>query len=174
MKEDILSRIRVYMIGRDRLLEAFLPRAMYVLPDKLKPQPAIPHLQFVMLTSESPLDLVKEGWNTNAEGFDETERATDEIAEAFRATLVSARAFTAKLHGVPAGAGMFTEIVDGVTELAGITTLPPYRGRGIAAALTTHMSQVAFAQGAEIVTLLVDNPAARRVYERVGFVGVES
>jgi predicted GNAT family acetyltransferase len=64
---------------------------------------------------------------------------------------------------------MFTEIHEGVTELVGITTLSPFRRRGIAAALTAYMTLIAFQQGATLVFLIAANAQAGRVYERAGF-----
>jgi predicted GNAT family acetyltransferase len=65
---------------------------------------------------------------------------------------------------------MFTTISDnGVTELVGITTLGPFRRRGIAASLTAYMTDQALAHGATTVFLTAANEPAGRVYERVGF-----
>lgn len=128
-------------------------------------------LTFVTITDASPLDEVRESLDVNEFGFDPdaAQPATDEQAENFRATLQTARAFTARLHGRPASAGMYTAPVAGVTELLGIATLEQYRGQGIAAALTAHMASSAFAQGCDIVFLWTANPAARRAYEHAGF-----
>ena len=66
------------------------------------------------------------------------------------------------------GAGKFTEIHQGWTELGGITTLSPFRRRGIAAVVTAFLTQEAFRQGATRAFLLAGKQASR-VYERVGF-----
>lgn len=128
-------------------------------------------LTFVTVTDASPLDEVRENLDVNEFGFDPAmaQPATDEQATQFRATLRAAKAFTARLHGYPAGAGMYTAPVAGMTELVGIATLEQYRGRGIAAALTAHMASSAFAQGCDLVFLWTANPAARRAYEHAGF-----
>jgi ribosomal protein S18 acetylase RimI-like enzyme len=128
-------------------------------------------LTFVTITEASPLDEVRENLDVNEFGFDPTtaQPATDEQAVRFRTMLRVARAFTARLHGRPAGAGMYTTPMAGVTELAGIATLEQYRGRGIAAALTAHMASSAFTLGCDLVFLATANPAARRVYEHARF-----
>ncbi len=128
-------------------------------------------LTFVTVTDTSPLDEVQENLDVNEFGFDPAmaQPTTEEQAETFRATLQSARLFTARLHGRPASAGMYTAPVAGVTELVGIATLELYRGQGIAAALTAHMASSAFAQGCDLVFLWTANPAARRAYARAGF-----
>jgi predicted GNAT family acetyltransferase len=59
--------------------------------------------------------------------------------------------------------------VDGIAELAGITTLSPYRRRGIGAGLTSELVRVAFMQGVDTAILSTENPIAARVYQRVGF-----
>ena len=64
---------------------------------------------------------------------------------------------------------MYTPPYGGVTELAGITTLDRFRGRGIATALTAYMTQSAFTQNCDLVFLTTSNPIARRAYERAGF-----
>ena len=73
------------------------------------------------------------------------------------------------VDGEPAAAGQFTAPEDGLTELAGIGTLPEFRRRGIAAALTGALAAAAFARGVEIAFLTPGDDDTRRVYERAGF-----
>jgi predicted GNAT family acetyltransferase len=116
------------------------------------------------------LEDIKDGWNVNSRGFDPKPiEATDTIADEFRKTLITSRAFTAYLRDQAVAAGMFTEIKDGLTELVGITTLPEYRRLGIGAALTAAMTRAAFDSGVEVVFLIAGNAEAARVYERIGF-----
>ncbi|HEU0028872.1 MAG TPA: GNAT family N-acetyltransferase [Ktedonobacterales bacterium] len=128
-------------------------------------------LTFIAITEASPLDETRENLDINEFGFDPAaaKPATDEQAARFRDTLAAGRAFTARLDGHPASAGMYTTPLAGVTELVGITTLEQYRGRGIAAALTAHMASAAFAQGCDLAFLTTANLAARRAYEHAGF-----
>jgi ribosomal protein S18 acetylase RimI-like enzyme len=70
--------------------------------------------------------------------------------------------------GEPAAGGLFTAPQDGLTELAGIGTLPAFRRRGIAAALTAALAAEAFARGVEIAFLTPGDDDTRRVYERAG------
>ncbi len=140
-------------------------------PQTLRSPALLPGLTFVTLTQTAPLADVREGLDVNEFGFDPTsaQPATEEQAERFRATLGAARAFTARLDGEGAGAGMYTPPYGRVTELAGIATLDRFRGRGIATALTAYMTQSAFTQGCDLVFLATSNPIARRAYERAGF-----
>jgi GNAT superfamily N-acetyltransferase len=79
------------------------------------------------------------------------------------------RSLLARADGVPAGTASRTEIADGVSELAGIGVLEPYRRRGIAAALTSATAGDAIAAGAELCFLTPGDAGAERVYERAGF-----
>ncbi|MBI3959927.1 MAG: GNAT family N-acetyltransferase, partial [Chloroflexi bacterium] len=120
----------------------------------------------------SPED-VAENWNINARGFDPSATLalpTDVLA--FRDTLGKSRAFTARLDGVGISAGMYTDIIDGVTELVGIATLHESRRRGIGGALTAFVTQTAFADGASLAFLSAANEEAGRVYRRVGYQSV--
>ncbi len=139
--------------------------------DTSRPVSLIPGLTFVEIIESSPLSDVRENLDVNEFGFDSdgAKAATDEQAGEFRAQLGSARAFTAKLSGTAAAAGMYTAIHERITELVGITTLEPFRGRGIAGALTAHMAQAALESGCDLVFLRTTNPVALRAYERVGF-----
>jgi ribosomal protein S18 acetylase RimI-like enzyme len=77
--------------------------------------------------------------------------------------------------GGPAGtlvaAGSATPVPGGAVHLGSIGTLPASRGRGYAGALTARMTADGVAEhGLVTLGLYDDNVAARRVYERLGFV----
>lgn len=139
--------------------------------EQFQPAGAVSGLAVVTLTSESPLEAVQQGLDVNERGFDleYTGSATEELAATYRSTLITARAFVARLNGEISAGGMFHAPLDGVTQFSGITTLTPYRRRGIAAALTTVMVETAFDAGVDLVYLAAANEPARRVYERLGF-----
>jgi GNAT superfamily N-acetyltransferase len=61
---------------------------------------------------------------------------------------------------------------DGVTELAGIATLPTHRRRGIGAAITARLAQDALENGCEVSFLSAETAEVARIYENVGFVQV--
>lgn len=143
---------------------------MICTPETLRLAPALPGLEAMMISSESSLEIVREGWNANALGYDlNAELATDAQVETWRSTLVTARGFTARLEGQAVAAGMFEAVRAGLTELVGITTLAPYRGRGIAAWLTAQITATAFVHGVEVAFLIPENDTALRVYERIGY-----
>jgi GNAT superfamily N-acetyltransferase len=71
--------------------------------------------------------------------------------------------------GEPAGGGICSVPIDGVTELAGVGVREPFRRRGIAGALTARLAQEAFARGITTVFLMAAHEAEARIYARVGF-----
>ena len=79
----------------------------------------------------------------------------------------------ATLDGRPAGAGS-TAPIDGVAELAGVATSPALRRRGVAATLTSFLTDQLFAAGGTLAWLSAGDAAAQAVYERVGFAVVDT
>jgi GNAT superfamily N-acetyltransferase len=139
-------------------------------PEGLRPAPVVPGLSMVTLDARSSLAEVREGLDANERGFHpQAAPATDAAAETFRRELVGNRAFTAKLGDTPVGAGMFTPPHEGIAELVGITTLAPYRRRGIGAFVTGYAARGAFGVGVDLLFLSTSDPVARRVYDRLGF-----
>jgi predicted GNAT family acetyltransferase len=151
-------------------------RVMVCTRDVFRSIPPASDVTVVTLDSSSALDLVRESLRTNERGFDQAFQChvTDGEEETYRARLVEARAFLAYLKGEPAGAGMFDPPVGGVTELSGITTVEPFRQRGVATALTTCAVSAAFSQKIDVVFLITMNEDAQRVYQRIGFRDVGS
>jgi ribosomal protein S18 acetylase RimI-like enzyme len=143
---------------------------MVCTPATYRAAPEVTGLTVVIQDADTPLDEISVGLDTNGRGFDPAAApATEAEAVAFRQGLVTSRAFLARLAGRPAGAGMFTPPLDGLTELVGITTLEEFRRRGVAAALTACAVRTAFDQGVEAAFLSAADERAGRVYERVGF-----
>jgi GNAT superfamily N-acetyltransferase len=68
--------------------------------------------------------------------------------------------------------GAYGDEAPGVPLLASIAVSPDARGRGLGAAVTAALTRRAFADGAPVVTvdLYSDNPVARELYRRLGFV----
>jgi ribosomal protein S18 acetylase RimI-like enzyme len=71
--------------------------------------------------------------------------------------------------GAIIGGGLALESGDGTTEIAGIAVLEPYRGRGIAAALTAHLTREVHEAGAHTAFLTPGDLGIGNVYARVGF-----
>jgi len=138
-----------------------------------RPAPKVLGLTITELTSTSAASEVQDYLNIQRRGFDagSKEVATEGDAEQFLRMLGGGRAFVGWLKGQPVGVGMYTAPFHGVTEVAGLATLEPFRRRGIATGLTALAVQRAMAQGAKVVCLTAADERAGRVYERVGFVG---
>lgn len=75
----------------------------------------------------------------------------------------------ARIEGEPVAASAWTPVIEGVSEIVGVATAAPHRGRGLAAALTAAAAHGAFADGAELCVLSPGDERAQRVYERAGF-----
>jgi predicted GNAT family acetyltransferase len=136
------------------------------------PAPDVPGLTLTELTGASTLGEARTFLTCQRQGFDlhDAGAATEADAEHLLRTIGAGRAFVAWLEGQPVGAGIYTAPFDGVTEVAGLATLEPFRRRGIATALTALAVRRALEQGVEIACLTAADERAGRVYERVGFV----
>ncbi len=109
---------------------------------------------------------------TQNRGFDPTApEAPLAEAEAELARMGAARAWLARLDGRPVAAAYLMAPLGGVAELAGVTTLAAWRGRGIATALVAQATGAALASGVELVCLSAEH-GADGVYRRVGFAEV--
>ncbi len=134
------------------------------------PAPEVPGLALSELTGASAPDEVRTFLTCQRRGFDPHDAgATEAGVEHFLQTVGAGRAFVAWLEGQPVGAGIYTAPFDGVTEVAGLATLEPFRRRGIATTLTALAVRRALEQGVDIACLTAADERAGRVYERVGF-----
>jgi GNAT superfamily N-acetyltransferase len=159
----------------DGVFQAAVQPLLVCTADTLRPPRAVSGMSVIEVGAASPLADLRENLDLNARGFDPAAAfATDEQAAEFARDLGTAMAFTARLSGQGAAAGMYLTPHANVTELAGIATLEPLRGQGIGAALTAAIAAHAFDNGVTVAFLVTDNPTAQRVYERVGFRAIGS
>ena len=86
-----------------------------------------------------------------------------------RAWAAEAPVFAGLIDGEVVGAGLASKIARGVAEVAGVATLPAFRRRGIAAAITAAAAAAAFEAGAELAWLTAADEDAARLYGRAGF-----
>lgn len=140
--------------------------------DSWRSAPTAPGLEIAELSQASTVEEMQTFLTLQRQGFDPESRnpSAEEEARRFLGTLGAGRAFVARLEGGPAGAGMYSSPLDGITEVVGLATLEPYRRRGIATALTAQAVSSALKGGVEVVCLTAADARAGRVYERVGFV----
>ncbi|MGE5604028.1 MAG: GNAT family N-acetyltransferase [Nitrososphaerales archaeon] len=140
-------------------------------PETWTAVPPLGGLDIRRLTAESPDEDLAASINVGSRGFgEETRPATPEgIADLRRRIGLGGEYFVARLGDEPVGVGAYTVPLDGFTELVGIATLPEYRRRGIAGAVTAEMTRVAFQEGVCIAFLTAADDDASRVYQRSGF-----
>jgi ribosomal protein S18 acetylase RimI-like enzyme len=140
-------------------------------PDTWTAVPQPPGLEVRRLTPESPDEDLAADINVANRGFGgEGHEATPErIADLRRRLGAGSQYFLALINGQPAGVGAYTVPLDGMTELVGIATLPEFRRRGIAAAVTAEMTRYAFSGGVSTAFLTAADDDASRVYQRSGY-----
>lgn len=95
--------------------------------------------------------------------------ATPDEMERFRAAVdLGDRYALATLEGQAAGTGVIGALAD-IVELVGIVTVPALRRRGVAATVTSFLTQRHFDAGGELIFLSAEDAGAQAVYERVGY-----
>lgn len=144
---------------------------MICTPETYRPVPDLPGLAVTELGAGSSIADVRALIDVQRQGFesDEARPATDDDAARFLRSIGAGRAFLARLHGLPVGAGSLNPTIGELAEVAGIATITPFRRRGIAGIVTAWAVRAAFDQGVELTFLTAADERAGRVYERVGF-----
>lgn len=126
-------------------------------------------LELAILSSASPVEEFVVNASTGRRSFSDETPATLEEAEKTRADLMNGRAFLGRFGGSPASVALVAPPEDGISELAGVGTVPEFRGRGFGAAIVSRAAAAAFELGVEILFLSTITEEAGRLYERVGF-----
>lgn len=158
-------------LRREGFVETARETVMICEPSDFRPSELVAGLEVLVLDSRAPSDQLRAWIETTELGFDPDHPVvpTRSEVEDFRRRLVTARAFLALIDGQPAGAAMFTPPNDGLTEVAGVATLPEFRRRGVAGAVITRALSVAFESGVETAFLAFLDDTVARVYARRGF-----
>ena len=102
-------------------------------------------------------------------GSPDAPAATAAEAEEARNRFHANSFYVAKLNGEPAAAGSLQLPYNGIAEVSGIATLPDYRRRGIASAITSTIAQQAFDNGLDTLFIMAADQNVRRIYARLGF-----
>lgn len=93
-----------------------------------------------------------------------------DLASPFQADPVNGGSVLVRWDGVPAATAAWTAVADGVTEVAGVGTIPDYRRRGLAAIATAYATKAAVDRGgATLAWLTPGDDGADRVYRGIGF-----
>lgn len=71
--------------------------------------------------------------------------------------------------GTPAGAGLCSPPLDGLSELAGLAVAADHRRRGIGAVVSAFLTARALDRGSRTVWLEPGDPHIQRIYERIGY-----
>jgi hypothetical protein len=78
-------------------------------------------------------------------------------------------AVLARAGGTPAAVAVWTRVIDGCSEVAGVATAERWRRRGLAGVVTAAAARAAFVAGARQCVLSPGDDTAQRVYARAGF-----
>jgi len=164
------------VLQAERFAEESRRCLMVCTPTSVRSVPPVPDLIIIPVTQESVLRNARSLVVVQHRGFDPDEPAIlrEGEAEGFLERLGGGSAFLARLDGQPVGAGMYTEPLDGVVEVVGVTALKAFRRRGIASAVVAQAVEDAFARGVRIACLTAENERVGLVYRRVGFQVVAS
>jgi len=149
---------------------------MVCTPATYQPAMPIPDVTVAELTVEAPLSALQEFLTIQRRSFGNEDASAVDAGEAqrFRERFQTTGVFVAAVDGQMVSGACLQPAYGGVTEIAGIGTLPRFRRQGIATLLTAYAVQAAFAQGLEVVFLTAGSAEAGRVYERVGFRAIGS
>ena len=144
---------------------------MVARPESLIAANSVRALTIVELGRYPALSLVQQAISVLERGFGGPDDlyVTSSRARAFWTRFGSSRFFLACMEGQAVSVGSLTPPWNGVSEIAGIATLEKYRRRGIASALTAHISAAGFGQGQELLFLTAGDARSGRVYEQVGY-----
>jgi ribosomal protein S18 acetylase RimI-like enzyme len=71
--------------------------------------------------------------------------------------------------GTAVGAGACSPPMNGLSELAGLAVTVSFRGRGIGAALSAHLTAAVLDRGCRTVWLEPGDPDIERIYARIGY-----
>jgi ribosomal protein S18 acetylase RimI-like enzyme len=146
--------------------EARMP-LMTCTPELLAAPAPVPGLTLETQTAATPDDGLRAAQRVQAEAFGHALR--DGPSRRRRWLAGGGLGVLARIDGAPAGTAMADPPHDGCTELTGIATLPAFRRRGVAVAVTAACAELAFAAGAELAFLTPGDAQASRIYARAGF-----
>jgi ribosomal protein S18 acetylase RimI-like enzyme len=119
--------------------------------------------------ADAPRGVVRELITAQRRAFADAGEPTERDVDRYREISGDGLGILARVDGEPAGGGQLTKPADGLTELVGIGVLPPFRRRGIGAAITSALAAAAFGRGVEIAFLTPGDENTQRIYERAGF-----
>lgn len=163
---DVAPGLENLLAGAGYALERRVP-LMTCAPAERADRPAPAGIRLRAPESDEDFRRMRAAQNT---AFGEPgEIGDDEVEKLKSGAETGVRHLLAEDGGVVIGGGLALEIVDGTTEIAGIAVLEPYRGRGIAAALTARLTRDAHRSGAHTAFLTPGDLGIGNVYASVGY-----
>ncbi|HSI36664.1 MAG: GNAT family N-acetyltransferase [Phycisphaerae bacterium] len=165
--EPLWPELAPLLTGQGVELQGRMP-LMLCAPADLRAAPIPTGVTIEPVTADSPFEQIRDLVQTANRSFNDGPETTDRHVHEHRAALARGqyRCVVARVDGQPAGAGSMTVEND---ELVGIGTLPAFRRRGIAAAVSHHLVADHFARGHALAWLSAGDQVARAVYETIGF-----
>ncbi|HSB63457.1 MAG TPA: GNAT family N-acetyltransferase [Thermoanaerobaculia bacterium] len=138
---------------------------------KERAAPAVSGLEVATLDAATRLDefVLFLDVQRRAFGLPSARVPSDEGALSLREALGDGFALLARIAGEPVATAMIQPPHDGLTELAGVSTLEAFRRRGIGGFLSCVAVRAAFDRGVSLAFLSAADERAGRVYEAAGF-----
>lgn len=123
------------------------------------------------LTDESPIQDMVDVMTVQRRAFGDpaAEAPSAEEALQFRQRFGANTFFMGMMNGTTVTVGSLQLPHRGIAEVAGIATLPEYRRRGLASALTSAIVDYSFQLGLDALFLTAGDEKAGRVYAKIGF-----
>jgi ribosomal protein S18 acetylase RimI-like enzyme len=133
--------------------------------------PDVSGLVIDRVSDGSPEDALRAMATTQAKGFGAAEdwRASDADVADLRGFLASGQGFIGRIDGDVVCVSQLAASHDGIAELVGVATLPAFRRRGLATAVTGAATAAAYECGVDAVCLSAGDEESARMYERVGY-----
>ena len=165
--EPLWPELAPHLIEQGVELQGRMP-LMLCAPAGLRAAPSPPGVTIEPVTADSPFEQIRDLVQTANRSFNDGPETTDRHVHEHWDALARGqyRCVLARVDGQPAGAGSMTIQND---ELVGIGTLPAFRRRGIAAAVSHYLVADHFGRGHALAWLSAGDHVARAVYEKVGF-----
>lgn len=164
-KQELLDRLAPYFPGKSCKL-TYMSRCNTVDPAFAAQSPA-----GIMVRELGPEDLdqtlaLLRGIEEFADSYHGEDREREELAQCWKCGGMMVGAFK---EGRLVSTAQTTAASSRSAMVVGVATCPEERGHGYASAVVAELCRRSFAQGREFLCLFYDNPAAGRIYHRIGF-----
>lgn len=167
-KKELLDRLIPYFPGKSCKL-TYMSRCNAVAPAFAEQAPAEITVRELDLDDlDQALDLLR-GIEEFSDSYHGEDREREELAQCWKCGGMMMGAFK---EGRLVSTAQTTAASSRSAMVVGVATRPDDRGHGYASAVVAELCRRSFAQGREFLCLFYDNPAAGRIYHRIGFTEV--